>query len=304
MHSSRIEIEGRRRIDAPAVRMLTAYAFILPAFVFFAVFTFWPVLYSFFLSAFDWKLGYSSMRFVGLKNYLTLFTMKDFWNSLRHTGTFSAVTVFCSFSFGLSLSLSVGRLRRGGALFQMIMFLPVAATMAAMAVVWRYIFDTNFGVLNDLLGRFGVPPQAWLTSDRTSMVAVALVGTWCNIGYAMVFFCAGLSGIPEELYEAAELDGGGAATKFLNITWPLLSPTTLFVTVIMTVRAINSFDLVKVLTNGGPVKSTQVLSHFLYQHGFQFFDTGFTSGIAMVFFAIILFITWVQMLFERLVHYH
>jgi ABC-type sugar transport system permease subunit len=186
----------------------------------------------------------------------------------------------------------------------MVLFLPVAATMAAMAVVWRFIFDTNFGILNDILGLFGIRERAWLTSDSTAMTAVILVGIWSNVGYAMVFFWAGLSNIPVELYEAAELDGGTPVRNFFYITWPLLSPTTLFVIIIITVRAVNSFDIVKVLTNGGPVKSTQVLSHFLYQNGFQFFDTGYTSGIAIIFFLIILLITWLQMLLEKWVHYN
>lgn len=304
MPFSRTEDTKRRSGKRPALSSLAAYAFLLPAFFFFFVFTFWPVAYSVFLSFFDWKLGYSSMSFIGSKNYLHLFAMADFWNSLRNTGVFSFFLVFFSLFFGLAASLAVSRIKRFNTLFQMIMFLPVAATMAAMAVVWRYVFDTNFGVLNDLLGRIGIPPQAWLTSDATAMAAVVIVGIWSNIGYAMVFFWAGLSNIPLELYEAAELDGAGALKRFSRITWPLLSPTTLFVTVIITVRAINSFDLVKVLTNGGPVKSTQVLSHLLYQHGFQFFDTGFASGIAIVFFIIILGITWIQMRFEKLVHYY
>jgi ABC-type sugar transport system permease subunit len=172
-----------------------------------------------------------------------------------------------------------------------------------MAVVWRFIFDSQIGVLNAFLLRLGLSPVEWLSHGTTAMGAVILVGIWSNAGYAMVFFIAGLSNIPKALYEAAAIDGASNSRQFFSITWPLLSPTTLFIMIIMTVRALASFDIVKVLTDGGPVGATQVLSHLLYEEAFKFFDTGYASGIAVVFFILVLALALLQMRVEKWVHY-
>jgi ABC-type sugar transport system permease subunit len=161
----------------------------------------------------------------------------------------------------------------------------------------------HFGILNAFLLRLGASPVDWLKGDVTAMGAVIVVGVWSNAGYAMVFFVAGLASIPQALYEAAAIDGAGGARRFASITWPLLSPTTLFVLIIMTVRALASFDIVKVLTDGGPLGATQVLSHLLFQQAFQFFNTGYASAVAVVFFVLVLFLALLQMGVERWVHY-
>jgi ABC-type sugar transport system permease subunit len=290
---------GRRA----ARRWLQAYLLLLPAFAFLGVFTFWPVLYSLYLSTMKWKLGYARRDYVAFDNYARLFASPEFWNAAGNTVVYTAVMAGASIVMGLALSLALSGAGRLRSFWQTLFFLPVAATMAAMAVVWRFIFDTNFGVLNAFLARLGAAPVDWLKGDVTAMGAVILVGVWSNAGYAMVFFAAGLANIPQALYEAAEIDGAGARRRFASITWPLLSPTTLFVLIIMTVRALASFDIVKVLTDGGPLGATQVLSHLLFQQAFQFFNTGYASGIAVVFFVLVLALALVQMGVERWVHY-
>jgi len=264
---------------------------------------FWPVVYSLFLSTMRWKLGYSRRDFVFLGNYLRLFASPEFWNAMRNTVVYSGLMGVLSIALGLVLSLAIVSSRRLQSFWQALFFLPVAATMAAMAVVWRFIFDTHFGVINAFLLRVGSRPVEWLSQDATAMGAVILVGIWSNAGYAMVFFIAGLSNIPRALYEAAAIDGAKNPRQFLSITWPLLTPTTLFIVIVMTVRALASFDIVKVLTDGGPVGATQVLSHLLYQQAFQFFNTGYASGIAVVFFAVVLLLALLQMSVEKWVHY-
>ena len=282
---------------------LVPYLLLLPAFLFMGLFVFWPVAYSLYLSTIKWKLGYATREFVLLDNYVALFTSRDFWNATRNTFVYSGVMGGVSMGLGLTLSLAITGRRALRSLWQSVFFLPVAATMAAMAVVWRFIFDTNFGILNAVLVDLGLGARDWLNQDVTAMAAVILVGIWSNAGYAMVFFIAGLSTIPRELYEAASIDGAGGTRKFASITWPMLSPTTLFILVIITVRALASFDIVKVLTDGGPITATQVLSHLLYQEAFQFFDTGYASAVAVVFFALVLLLALLQMKVERWVHY-
>ncbi len=284
-------------------RAITPYLLLLPAFFFMGVFVFWPVTYSIYLSTISWKLGYATREFVLLDNYVELFGSKGFWNAFRNTAIYSGFMVVSSIGLGLTLSLAITSRKALASVWQAVFFLPVAATMAAMAIVWRFIFDTNFGIINAILTSIGSTPQNWLRQDGTAMAAVILVGVWSNAGYAMVFFIAGLSTIPRELYEAASIDGASRSRRFLSVTWPLLSPTTLFVMIIMTVRALASFDIVKVLTDGGPLGATQVLSHLLYQEAFQFFDTGYASGIAVIFFAIVLLLALLQMRVEKWVHY-
>lgn len=298
-------VRPRARLRGPAARgrSLLGYLFILPAFVFFTVFKFGAVAYLVPLSLIDWRLGSTTRAFVGLGNYRKLLAAPEFWNALGNTAIYTVAVGVLSLALGLVLALAVRRAGRLQGLYQAVFFLPVAATMSAMAVVWRFIFDTNIGVLNEAARAVGLAPVTWLQDDRLAMTAVVLVGVWSNMGYAMVLFLAGLTTISRDLYEAAAIDGATAPQQFRAITWPLLSPVTLFVVVILTLRAVQAFDAIKVLTNGGPLGATQVLSHLLYQVGFQYFDTGFASGISVVLFALLAAVTMLQMRAERRVHY-
>lgn len=293
------------RVDVRAAwqRDLAGYLLILPAFVFFAIFKFGAMMSLVPLSLTDWRLGSVSRRVVGLANYRDLLASHEFWNALGNTATYTVTVGVLSIALGLALALAVRRAGRLQSLYQAVFFLPVAATMSAMAVVWRFIFDANIGVLNAAAAVAGIAPLNWLQDGRLAMLAVIVVGTWSNMGYAMVLFLAGLTVIPRELHEAAALDGASPFRQFRWITWPLLSPVTLFVVVILTLRAVQAFDAIKVLTDGGPLGATQVLSHLLYRVGFQYFDTGSAAAIALVFFVLLASVTLLQMRADRLVHY-
>ncbi|HEX7002298.1 MAG TPA: sugar ABC transporter permease [Trueperaceae bacterium] len=287
----------------PRLRWLGPYLLLLPAFAFIAVFVFWPVIYSVYLSLQDWRLGFGSSRFVGMRNYVRLFSAPDFLNALRVTVGYTLLTSCGSIVLGLALALAIQHVRRLGSAWQALFFLPVASTMAAMAVVFRFMFDTHIGVINAVLARIGLGRVDWLNGDLTAFAAVVVVGIWSSAGYAMVLFLAGLTTIPENLHEAAALDGASSWQQLRFITLPLLTPTTIFVVVILTLRSLESFDNVKVLTDGGPLGATQVLSHLLYVEGFRYFNTGYASALATVFFVILLVVAIVQMRAERWVHY-
>ncbi len=291
---------GRR---APRLRWLGPYLLLVPSFAFIAVFVFWPVVYSVYLSLQDWRLGFGSSRFVGVRNYVDLFTAPEFLNALRVTLGYTVVTSLGSIVLGLALALAIQHVRRLGSAWQALFFLPVASTMAAMAVVFRFMFETRIGVINALLARLGLGRVDWLNGDLTAFAAVTMVGVWSSAGYAMVLFLAGLTTIPRDLHEAAALDGASPWQQLRHITLPLLAPTTIFVVVILTLRSLESFDSVKVLTDGGPLGATQVLSHLLYVEGFRYFDTGYASALATVFFVILLGVAILQMRAERWVHY-
>lgn len=283
--------------------VIVSYLLIAPAVAFMVIFIFYPILYSIILSAQTYRLGFRTREFIGFGNYVELFKSADFWNSLRITGIYTVVVVVASLVLGICLAVLVHQRKKTGMIWQIIFFLPVAATMAAMAIVWRFILDDNFGVFNNLLRALGTNGVDWVRNPDTALGAVIIINIWANAGYTMVFFLAGLANIPDELYQAASLDGSTRLQDFRYISWPLLSPTTLFITIIMTVRALASFDLIKVMTNGGPLKTTQILSLLLYQEAFQYFNVGYASGIAVVFFVIVLALTLVQMRFDTRVHY-
>jgi ABC-type sugar transport system permease subunit len=260
-------------------------------------------VYSIILSLQRYRLGFKNREFIGFKNYATLFNSPDFWDSLKITAVYTIFVVVISILLGLLLSILIFQRKKTGMIWQITFFLPVAATMAAMAIVWRFILDDNFGFLNNLLRFLGFAGMDWLRDTNTALGVVIMINIWANAGYAMVFFIAGLLNIPDELYQAAALDGSNRFQNFRYISWPLLSPSTLFITVIMTVRALTSFDTIKVMTNGGPTKSTQILSLLLYQEAFQFFNIGYASSIAVVYFILVLFLAIAQMKFDSRVYY-
>ena len=284
-------------------RTAVPYLLLVPFFAFAATFVFWPVVYSIVLGTWDWQLGSNSRTYVGLGNYVRLFTSFEFGNALRVTAVYTLVTTASSIAFGFALALAINHVTRLKAMWQALFFLPVAATMSAMAVVFRFMFDPRFGVVNAGITAVGGPRIDWLNGGTTALLAVIFVGVWSSAGYAMVLFLAGLTTIPADLYDAASIDGANGAQKLRFVTLPLLSPTTLFVVVILTLRAMESFDAVKVLTDGGPFRATQVLSHLLYVEGFRYFDTGYASALATVFFVLLMGVAVLQMRAERRVHY-
>ncbi len=282
---------------------LISYALILPAALILIIFVFRPILYSLILSLQKYRLGFNIRELIWFKNYKDLFLSSDFWKSLGRTFTYSVYMVVISIAIGLFLAVIIAELKKAVTVWQVIFFLPVAATMAAMAVVWRFILDNNFGILNTLLRTLNYPTSNWLKDPKTAMGAVIVISIWSNAGYAMIFFMAGLANIPSSLYQAAALDGTNRVQGFRYITWPLLSPTTLFIVIIMTKRALSSFDTIKVMTNGGPLNTTQVLSLLLYQEAFQFFNIGYASAIAIIFFLLVLLLALIQLKFEKRVFY-
>jgi multiple sugar transport system permease protein len=284
-------------------RLALPYLLIAPAFAFLVTFTFWPVLYSIILSTLDWRLGFASRSFVGVGNYLDLFASRTFQNALRVTLAYTFVTTLGSIVLGLLLALAIHRVTRLQAMWQALFFLPVASTMAAMAVVFRFMFDTRLGVVNEALLLVGWQRIDWFNGDASALFAVILVGIWSSAGYAMVLFLAGLTTVPRQLYDSAAIDGANGLQQLRWIMWPMLSPTTIFVVVIITLRSLENFDSVKVLTDGGPLRATQVLSHLLYLEGFRYFETGYASALATVFFVMIMAVAFLQMRAERRVHY-
>lgn len=275
-----------------------------PNLALFSIFTYWPLIYNFYLSFVRWNFLRPTKPWVWFNNYIDTFTDAKFWEIMGNTLVFTVATVGGTLLLGLLLALLINQpLRfRDGA--RAIVFSPVVMSGAVVAVVWSYIFDPRYGLLDQILGWVGLNSPDWLVDPFWAMPAVIIVYIWKNIGYAVVIYLAGLQGIPRDLYEAARVDGAGAWAQFWNVTLPGLSPVAFFLSVTSILTSFQSFDIIKVLTNGGPVNATSTLILFLYELGFVSYDAGEAGVVAMVLFTIMFILTLIQLRYlERQVSY-
>ncbi len=277
-----------------------AWGFLAPALALIAVFFFTPVIAGLLMSFTDFDI-YSigspgTIRFMGLKNYQQVLTDAEFWHALRNTLFFVVVGGPLSVATSLAAALLVNaKTARFKGLFRTIYFTPVVTTLVAVAIVWRYLLHPRYGLLNVGLSFLHVPAVDWLGDPHWAMPAIILMAVWKNFGYNMLIFIAGLQGVPEELYEAAELDGAGARARFLHITLPSLAPTFLFVGVMTMVGQFQMFAEPYVMTQGGPLRSTVSVVMLMYEQGFRWWRMGLATSIAFVLFLIMLAVTILQM---------
>ncbi|MFQ5794999.1 MAG: carbohydrate ABC transporter permease [Candidatus Bipolaricaulia bacterium] len=272
-----------------------AYLSLVPSLIIFLVFIAFPILYSLYLSFHEWSLLSPGKSFVGLDNYREVFTSRETRLALKNTLYYSlgAVPLLAAVSLGLALLLQ-GR-RRGVELYRTVLFTPAVLSSVVVALLWSWVFDPHFGLFNHLLSRVGVRGPGWLADPRWAMPAVILTTLWKYVGYYMVIFVAGLQGIPRAYYEAAAIDGAGPVRRLWSITLPLLRRTTAFVLVVATIQSFQVFGLIYVMTGGGPMGSTSVVVHYLYQEAFEFFRMGYASAIAWVLFLIIFVLSFIQL---------
>lgn len=273
---------------------MTGYLFILPSALLIAAFLAFPVLYSLWLSLVNWDGMSPRIRFVGLGNYDVLIHSSEFWNSLRVTAYYTFASVPLRMAVALAFAIFLNQKIRGLGVYRTLYFAPVVTSGIAVSIIWVWIYDPTWGIANWVLSLVGIPPLQWLSSPDEAMPALILMSIWKNMGFDLVIYLAGLQGIPETYYEAARVDGAGPWSMFRHITWPLLAPTTFFVLVTGIIGASQVFDQVFVMTNGGPLRSTQVLVFILYQHAFKFFEMGYASAIAWAIFLIVMVFTILQ----------
>ena len=266
-----------------------AIFFLLPAFLGCLVFIIFPILFSFYLSFTKWDL-LSPIEFVGLKNYFELFSSEEFYLILGNTIIFAIATTIFGVTIPLFLACILNSKLRCSEFFKTVYFLPFITPMVVIAIIWAWIFDPNTGLLNYIFHLH----IKWLYDPHWAMVAVILVSVWKLIGYNMVIFLAGLSAISSSLFEASKIDGANEIQTFFKITLPQLSPTIFFVIIITTISSFQVFDLIYLMTQGGPLNSTNVLVYKLYQSAFEYFDIGQASSIAYVLFVIIFILTAIQ----------
>jgi multiple sugar transport system permease protein len=294
----------KRKLSIPSEANSAAWFFLAPALTLIGVFFFLPVAASLLLSVTDFDIygiaNPSNTRFVGLGNYTKLLSSPDFWLALRNTFYFAFVggplTIAVSLAAALLLSSKLVRFK---GLFRTIYFTPFVTTLVAVAIVWRYLYHTRYGLFNYALGAIGIHPVDWLGDPHWAMPAIILMAVWKSFGYNMLIFIAGLQAIPEELYDAAEIDGAGPWRRFWSITLPMLSPTLVFVSVITMIGYFQLFAEPYVMTQGGPLRSTTSVVLLMYEEGFRWWRMGFAASVAFVLFIVILLATLLQFRLQK-----
>jgi len=280
------------------------WAFAAPALLIIGVFFFLPVLGAFAVSLTDFDLyalaDLRNLRFVGLGNYLELLHSRDFWRALGNTCYFVVAGVPLSIAASLGAALLINsRLTRLPALFRTVFFAPVVATLVAVALVWRYLLHTRYGLINWALGGLGLHPIDWLGDPHWALPAIILFAVWKNFGYNMIIFVAALQSIPADLYEAAHLDGANGWQTLRRVTLPLLRPTMLLVSVLTVAGYFQLFAEPYVMTEGGPLQSTTSVLYLMYEQGFKWWNLGSASAIAFLLFLIVLAVTALELRFSR-----
>ncbi|MCC6444360.1 MAG: sugar ABC transporter permease [Armatimonadetes bacterium] len=282
------------RLSAGRQEALAGYLFLTPYLLLFTLFLAVPVLYGFYISLHDWSVLGTSKPYIGLSNYTALLKDDLFRRALVNTGYFALLTVLPGNLVSLVLALGLNGRVRGEAVFKTLYYLPVILSVAVVAIIWRWLYGSEFGLLNYYLRLLGLAPIAWLTQTHTAMPALALMSLWWGAGGNMLIYLAGLRGIPESYYEAALLDGAGRWGRFWHITRPLLRPTVLFCLVISLIGASQVFGQSYILTSGGPHYSTLTVALYMYRTGFSFYRLGYACAVAYTLFALILGLTLVQ----------
>lgn len=276
------------------------YSFILPNLIGYSIFIMIPLIFSFVLSVMKWDGSGNPMEFVGFENFQKLVTDTTFRISLVNTIEYAVLTVPITIILSMLLAVLLNSKVRGLNFFRVSFFFPYIASIVAIGAVWNMLFQPDFGPINAFLMAIGISdPPRWVVSTDWAMIAVAIVSIWRYMGYYMIVYLAALQGIPNELYEAAGLDGASGFRKLIHITIPMLTPTTFFVMIMLTIQCFKVFDLIFVMTQGGPGRSTNVLVNFIYNSAFVNFDYGYASAAAIVLFVIVLIVTLLQFRGEK-----
>ncbi len=279
------------------------YAFLGLPLLGYVLFTIVPVLGAFWIGLLRWDL-LTEPRFVGLANVSQMLGDAKFWNALKNTTIFCLGSVPLAIGGGLLLALLLNQRVRGIRFFRGVYYIPYVTSWVAVALVWSWLFDRDYGLINLALHFVGITGPAWLSDPRWALPAVMIVFAWKWMGFYALILLAGLQNIPSMLYEAAEIDGAGVWARFRHVTLPLLSPATFFVVITALINALNVFDPVVVMTQGGPNDSTQTLVKYIVDNAFQFFQIGYASTVAAATFLLVLALTLAQNWLQRVwVHY-
>ena len=290
-----------RRLARDARRSWSAYLFISPGLILFGLFTLFALGFAFYLSFHEWSVIEKERPFVGLENYRDILDDERFQRSVINTFYFTGASVPLTMFLGLLVALMLNQPIRMRGLFRTLYYLPVVTPFVVVAILWKFLYNADFGLFNYYLLRTHLidEPLLWLSDKDLAMPSVILMSVYSGIGSAMILYLAGLQSIPEELYEAAKVDGAGAFQRFRHITVPQLAPTTLFLLVISIIYSLQVFTQIFVMTGGGPVDRTTTMVYYIYLSAFKFFEMGYATALAFFLFAMVLVFTVFQLRLYR-----
>ena len=274
-------------------KRLVPYIFIAPNMIVFTAFVFVPILFAFYISLTEWSL-IGTPQFVGLGNYVEMLGDGQFWRALFNTLVYTIGTVPGSIALGLLVAIGLNRNMPGLALLRSLFFVPVIISLVAVALIASWMFNDTYGVINAALEALGFKGVPWLSSPVWAMPSLIITTLWIRIGFCMVIYLAALQSIPVELYQAAQVDGATGWRQFRHITWPLLGPTTFLLLILNVIYSLHVFDLIYVMTGGGPGSSTTVLVQYIYQVAFQESEMGYASAVGVVLYLMLLVFTVFQ----------
>ena len=282
--------------------LLTASPFLIPSLIGFAIFYFAPMVISVFISLTDWNgldrlfaEGFARQHFIGLTNYKDILASPEFWKVLKNTFTYIILYIPLMLIVSISVAGLLSQKRRGVGAFRVIYYIPVLTSWVAASLIWKSILAPQYGAMNNILALFGIEGPGWLLDEKWAMPAIVLVSVWKDMGFFGLILLSGMVGINRSYYEAAEIDGAGAWTRFLKITLPLLTPSIFYVLIVSLINSFQLFPQIMIMTDGGPNGATQVMVERIYKYGFRYFKMGYASAFSWILFVIILIFTAIQM---------
>lgn len=300
MRTGKEKVARKKGYSLKRQENITGWCFILPTLIGFCIFTFGSIIYSFFISLTKWEL-LTPPEFIGIKNYIKIFQDKDFYQCMGNTFYFVITLVPIVLVLSMFLAILIDKKTKIlTSVYRAALFIPCITSTVAVSMVWLWILNPDTGIINNVIMLLGVSsPPRWLESNTWAKPALVVMRVWQMCGYYMIMFLAGLQTIPQSLYEAAEVDGAGRWQKIRKITIPMLSNTIFVVMIMLVIEAFNIFEAIFVMTEGGPNGSTNTIMYYIYQQGFKFYNMGYASALAWVFFIIIFIITLIQYRFRR-----
>ena len=272
---------------------ISAWLYLAPALILLGIFVFYPTVRLICDSFYSWD-GMGERTFVGFQNYRTLIEDEEFWQTVKNSFVFIVGSVPTGMAISLAMALLIQKHLMGRDIFRTIFFAPVVTSLVAAGLVFVWLLNYDFGVLNLMLEKIGLAKIPWLVDDKYAMFSVIVMTIWKDAGYNMILFLAGLNNISESYYEAARIDGAGSWQTFWKITWPLLMPTTFFILVVRIIFSFRAFEQIFAMTKGGPVGSTTVFVYYIYEKAFRYFEMGYASTAAIALLLIVLVLTYIQ----------
>ncbi|MGD9009334.1 MAG: sugar ABC transporter permease [Desulfobacteraceae bacterium] len=272
---------------------ISAWLYLAPALILLSIFIFYPTVRLLCDSFYSWD-GMGERTFIGIQNYRMLIQDDEFWQTVKNSFVFIVGSVPTGMAISLAMALLIQKHLIGRDIFRTIFFAPVVTSLVAAGLVFVWLLNYDFGVLNMMLEKFGLAKIPWLVNDKYAMLSVIVMTIWKDAGYNMILFLAGLNNISESYYEAARIDGAGSWQMFWKITWPLLMPTTFFILVVRIIFSFRTFEQIYAMTKGGPVGSTTVFVYYIYEKAFKYFEIGYASAAAIALLLIVLVLTYIQ----------